>query len=137
MRVALEVTRVERAFAVDVSLNVLGVINLGQEEIEAAYLKCARKALETGEPIITDNYAMTLDPSQAPKTNQSFPQLRTVVFIPVAGYGTVCLDQSVRRGIMPREKVDKLMRLVRHLLQTEQTDLSEEAMIVLYRQNKM
>ncbi len=136
MRVALEVTRVERAFAVDPALTVLGTVNLAPEEVEAAYLKSARKALDTNEAIITDNYTMTVDPAKAPVTNQSFPQLRTVVFIPVVGYGVVCLDQSVRRGILPKEKVDKLMRLAAQLIQNQQTDVDEEAIFALYRKSK-
>lgn len=136
MRVALEVTRVERAFAVDPALTVLGTVNLAPEEVEAAYLKCARKALDTNECIITDNYTMTIDPTKAPVTNQSFPQLRTVVFIPIAGHGVVCLDQSVRRGILAKEKVDKLMRLATQLLEKQQTDLDEEAIFSLYRKSR-
>lgn len=136
MRVALEVTRVERAFAVDTALTVMGTVNLAPEEVEAAYLKSARKALDSNESIITDNYTMTVDPAKAPVTNQSFPQLRTVVFIPIAGHGVVCLDQSVRRGILPKEKVDKLMRVATQLLQKQQTDMDEEAIFALYRKAK-
>lgn len=133
MRVAAEVTRVERAFSVDTALGVLGSIQIGLEEIETPYLKCAREALESQKAIITDNYTMTLDPAKAPVTNQSFPQLRTVVFLPVSGHGVVCLDQSVRRGILPKEKVEKLMTLAEHLVQTQQFDLSEEEILELYR----
>lgn len=135
MRVAAEITRVERAFAVDVSLNVLGTIHLGLEEIEPSYLKGARQALKDQQPIITDNYAMSLDPAKAPVTNQSFPQLRTVVFIPIRGYGVVCLDQSVRRGILPKEKVDKLMELANSLLESQQTELGEEGILALYHED--
>ncbi|MBZ0297669.1 MAG: hypothetical protein K8L99_34245 [Anaerolineae bacterium] len=135
MRVAVEVTRVERAFAVDISLNVLGTINLGLEEIETAYLKSARQSIDDQQSIITDNYAMTLDPAKAPVTNQSFPQLRTVVFIPVKDHGVVCLDQSVRRGILPKEKIDKLMELANSLLKAQQTELDEEGILAIYRES--
>jgi hypothetical protein len=134
MRVALEVTRVERAFAVDKALTVLGAVNMTPEAVEAAYLKCAKKALESNEVIITDNYSMTLAPETAPNTNQSFPKLRAVVFIPVAGHGIICLDQSMRQGILPKDEIDQLTRLVESILDDGQLDLSEDAIFKRYRQ---
>ena len=85
MRVAFDVTKAERAFAVDTNLTVLGTIKIKQEEIEAPYFKCIRQAINEHKALITDNYTMTIDPSKAPITNQSFPKLRFVVILPSFG----------------------------------------------------
>jgi hypothetical protein len=134
MRVAQEVTKAERAFAVDTSLTVLGTINVAPEQVETAYLKGIKKALGDGEPIITDNYTMSMDPARAPKTNQSYPELRAVVIIPIVNYGAVCLDQKLRGGIITKEKVDRLMRLAAQVVQQQQTEISEAELSVRYKQ---
>jgi hypothetical protein len=134
MRVAQEVTKAERAFAVDQRLTVLGTLNLAAEQIEAPYLKGIKKALEEGEPVITDNYTMLIDPTKAPKTNQSFPQLRAVVIVPVSGLGAICLDQKLAPGIMAKDKIDRLYRLAIQLVNDHQTEISEADLSNLYRQ---
>lgn len=134
MRVAQEVTKAERAFSVDARLTVVGTINLNPEQVEAPYLKGIKKALEDGEPVITDNYTMSMDPSRAPKTNQSYPELRAVVIIPVGSYGAVCLDQKLRSGIITKDKVDKLNRLAAQIMDAQQTEVSEAELSRLYRQ---
>jgi hypothetical protein len=134
MRVAQEVTKAERAFAVDTGLAVVGTINIAPEHVETAYLKGIKKALGDGEPIITDNYTMSIDPTRAPKTNQSYPELRAVIIIPVVNYGAVCLDQKLRGGIITKEKVDRLMRLAVEVVQHQQTELSEAELSNRYKQ---
>lgn len=132
MRVAYDVTKAERAFAVDMDLEVVGMLDITQEEIEAPYLKSIQQTLNDGEPVITDNYTMTIDPSKAPVTNQSFPKLRFVVILPVAGQGAICLDQSLRGGVTSKDRVDRLGQLMRHLLENQQTELDEGEMMAVY-----
>jgi hypothetical protein len=132
MRVAYDVTKAERAFAVDTSLTVLSTINITPDAIEAPYLKCIQQALNSGKAVITDNYTMTIDPSKAPVTNQSFPKLRFVVVLPVLAHGAVCMDQSLRGGVTSKEKVDRLNRFVQHVLANQQTHLSEQELFDLY-----
>lgn len=134
MRVAQEVTKAERAFAVDTGLTVLGTINFTPEHIEPAYLKGIKKALGDGEPVITDNYTMSIDPTRAPKTNQSYPELRAVIIIPIVNYGAVCLDQKLRGGIITKEKVDRLMRLAVQIVQQDQIEISEAELNNRYKQ---
>lgn len=132
MRVAHQVTRAERAFAVDNQLNILGSIKIEPEKIEAPYLKSMKKAMEDSKAIITDNYTMTIEPSKAPITNQSFPQLRAVVVIPVSGHGAICVDQRLRGGIVAKEKVDKLSRLTEQVLASNRLDISEDDLLKMY-----
>lgn len=132
MRVAHQVTRAERAFAVDMALAVQGSIGIAPEQIEAVYLKCIRDAIKQDRPIITDNYTMTIEPSKAPVTNQSFPQLRAVFIIPLADHGAICLDQRLQRGIIAKDKVDKLMELGRQTIQQKRTDTTESDLLSLY-----
>ncbi len=134
MRVAQDVTKAERAFAVNNDLNVVGTMNISQEQIEAPYIKCVQKAINQGSPIITDNYTMTIDPSKAPVTNQSFPKLRFVVALPVPGHGAVCLDQSLRGGVTSKDKVDKLANFVHQIIKNQQTELDEEKLLDIYNQ---
>ncbi len=131
MRVAHQVTQAERAFAVDTGLDVVGAVGIVPEQVEAAYLKCAKEALNRDEPIITDNYTLTIEPSEAPVTNQSFPRLRAVFFIPLAGHGVICLDQRLQRGIIAKDKIDRLMQLGRRAA-VEQVSSSEAELLALY-----
>jgi len=129
MRVAFDVTKAERAFAVDTNLTVLGSIKIKQEEIEASYFKCIQQAINEHKALITDNYTMTIDPSKAPITNQSFPKLRFVVILPVKGIGAVCLDQSLRAGVTTKEKVDRLTQFVDQIIEDGEMSLDEVTLL--------
>jgi hypothetical protein len=132
MRMASDITRAERAFAVDDQLNVLGTLNIRPENIEAAYFRSVQKALSEGKALITDNYTMALDPSRAPVTNQSFPKLRFVLILPLEGYGAICMDQSLHTGLTSKEKVDRLSEFVKQVVRDNQVELSEEELFDLY-----
>ena len=129
MRVAFDVTKAERAFAVDTDLSLLGTINISQEEIEAPYFTCIQQAISSHQAMITDNYTMTIDPAKAPITNQSFPKLRFVVILPVKGFGAVCLDQSLRAGVTTKDKVDRLTHLADQIVADEAMHLDEETLL--------
>ena len=132
MRVAHDITKADRAFAVNLDMTPIGTLNISPEQIEAPYLKCIQQTLGKGKPIITDNYTMTLDPSEAPVTNQSFPKLRFVVIIPVTGYGAICLDQSLSGGVTSKDKVDRLGQLINQIVENNQLDLEEAEILNLY-----
>ncbi|MAS35965.1 MAG: hypothetical protein CL610_18300 [Anaerolineaceae bacterium] len=133
MRVTHDVTRAERAFAVDLELNILGTLNITPEQVEAPYLACIRQALAEGTPIITDNYTMSIDPSKAPVTNKSFPKLRFVVILPVKDVGAVCLDQNLRGGVTTKDKVERLTQFIQHVLDNNKTELDEDELSALYQ----
>ena len=132
MRVAYDIMKADRAFAVDMDMTTIGMLNISPEQIEAPYLNCIQQTLGQGKPIITDNYTMTLEPSEVPVTNQSFPKLRFVVVIPVTGYGAICLDQSLSGGVTSKDKVDRLGTLINQILANNQINLEEEEILELY-----
>lgn len=132
MRVAHDVTKAERAFAVDTALTVVGTLEITPESIEAPYLKTIQNAINQNKYIITDNLTMSIDPSKAPITNQSFPKLRFVVVVPLAGYGAVCLDQSLRGGVTSKEKVERLERLAQQAIDNPQLAEDEDALMTAY-----
>ncbi len=133
MRVASEIIKAERAFAVDTRLTVLAAVGMQPEEVETSYLKGIKKAMDEGQAVITDSVTLSIDPSQAPKTNQSFPQLRAVIFIPVKHHGAICLDWRMRRELIAKDKIDRLMALGQQMAQAQQTDFSEDQMVKLYK----
>src|SRR6185369_14262543 len=102
MRVAKQITRAERAMAVDSELNVLDTLNLEQAVLNAPHfhevaMVSLRRAIDRNESIITNN--IITDPAQAPVTNTNFTDLRVVVVLPVMDHGAVYLDQHIRYGI--------------------------------------
>ncbi|MBC7810826.1 MAG: hypothetical protein H7175_06755 [Burkholderiales bacterium] len=134
LRAALHITRADRALAVDSRLQIIETINMERAEVEADEFKGfanIRAALDTGEPIVTNN--VVFDPAAAPTTNTNFSNLRAVVVIPVAGYGALYLDQRIRNGIIPKKTVERLNLLARQIIQTGGINLSELELIEAYR----
>lgn len=137
MRVAKQITRAERAMAVDLELNILDTLNLDPTVISSNHfrevaMKSLRSAIERNESIITNN--IITDPAQAPVTNTNFTDLRVVVVIPVQAHGAVYLDQHIRYGIIPRQTIEKLARLVAQVLEDEPAEHDEEDLTALYQQ---
>lgn len=137
MNAAKKITHAERCLAVDTNLQVINAVNLEQSDISSQdfgsfAMDCLRDALSTGKPIITNN--IITDPSEAPTTNTNFANLRVVVAVPIVGHGAIYLDQHIRNGIIPKQMIDRLMRLVDHLLATQQEHRSDAEMVVLYQQ---
>ncbi len=137
MRVAKQITRAERAMAVDTELNVLDTLNLDPAVMNTAHFRdvaiaSLRRALERNESIITNN--IITDPAQAPVTNTNFTDLRVVVVLPVIEHGAIYLDQHIRYGIIPRQTIDKLMRLVKQVLEDQAEEHNEEDLTALYQQ---
>lgn len=137
MRVAKQITRAERAMAVDVELNVLDTLNIEPTVLNSAHFHevataSLRRAIDRNESIITNN--IITDPAQAPVTNTNFTDLRVVVVLPVLEHGAVYLDQHIRYGIIPRQTIDKLMRLVKEVLESESADQNEEDLTAMYQQ---
>ncbi|NWF70629.1 MAG: hypothetical protein HXY40_16205 [Chloroflexi bacterium] len=137
MRTAKDITQAERALAVDVDLNVLETLNLDTPTLNSAHFQevatgALRRGLDNNEAIITNN--IITDPAQAPVTNTNFTDLRVVVVIPVKGRGAVYLDQHIRHGIIPRQTIDKLMRLVRQVMSSAESEPGAEALHTMYQQ---
>jgi hypothetical protein len=134
MRVALQTTGAERGLAVDTRLSIIDMYEIDQAEIlsdDFQGLQILRHALDTGQPVITNN--AVVDPALAPVTNTNFSNLRVIVVIPVIGHGGVYLDQSIRLGIIPKETVERLMGLANHAIQHDQMNSTEAQLSDLYQ----
>src|SRR5512145_423782 len=135
MRLALQKTGAERALAAAGDLSIVATQNLEQADLMSSQftgIEVIRRALDNGEPIITNNAVM--DPNLAPVTNTNFSNLRVVVVIPVEEYGAIYLDQHIRRGVIPRDVVRRLWSLAMQLAANGQMDISEEDLDALYQQ---
>jgi hypothetical protein len=135
MHVALRITGAERALVVDDDLTIIDMVNLDQSDVLADNfigVDVVRKALESGEPIVTNNAVS--DISNAPNTNTNFSNLRLIVVIPVAGYGAVYLDQLMRLGVIPKDTINRLMELGEQIAQSQQLEISADEMDERYQQ---
>lgn len=135
MHVSLHITGAERALVVDHDLTIIDMVNLDQSDVLADNfigIDVIQRALASGECIVTNNAVS--DNAHAPNTNTNFSNLRLVVVIPAAGYGAVYLDQLMRKGVIPKDKVNRLMVLGEHIVQSGQLEISAEEMDDLYRQ---
>ena len=126
MDAAREITGAEQSKAVDSDLKVVKSVNeyARAPKLQAYIDSNLRRAMDKNEAIITNN--VITDPAEAPSTNTSFSDLRIIVAMPVAGHGAVYLEKHIRDGMIERETIDKLMRMVADLLDSgEQTPDSE------------
>ncbi|RMG86931.1 MAG: hypothetical protein D6712_06590 [Chloroflexi bacterium] len=137
LHVTLNITGADRGLAVAPDLQLIEAINLTQETIDTPAFRTLvedslRQAIETGEPVITNN--MVTNPENAPVTNTTFSELRAVVTFPVSDMGAVYLDQRLRYGIIDRNTLDKVIAFIENVLENNQQSLSEAELIALYRQ---
>jgi len=119
MRVAKDITRAERGMSVNSELTVVDLEDLPSDALEDnsfqdVALKSLSQAMETNQAVLTNN--IITDPAQAPITNTNFTDLRVIVTIPVQGEGAIYLDQHIRNGMFQRDTIDKLNRMVAHVL---------------------
>jgi hypothetical protein len=133
MYAAKDITSAETSIAVDVNLQLV-VVDPAQDtaDIEELAAQCLRDALESGQAIITNN--IVTDPADAPTTNTNFSDLKVVVALPVANYGAIYLDRSIRSGIIPKQTIDRLMRLANHVTQSGQEDKNRGELVALYEE---
>ncbi len=135
MRLALQQTGAERALAADSDLAIIDMINLDQADImdDTFYgIETIRQALDLGEAIVTNNAVTNV--SNAPLTNTNFSNLRVVVVIPIADYGAVYLDQSIRNGVIPKETIDRLVAVSDYYADSDELEASEEELMEVYHQ---
>ena len=135
MRLALQQTGAERALAADSDLAIIDMINLDQADImdDTFYgIETIRQALDSGEAIVTNNAVTNV--SNAPLTNTNFSNLRVVVVIPIADYGAVYLDQSIRNGVIPKETIDRLVAVSDYYADSDELEASEEELMEVYHQ---
>jgi hypothetical protein len=136
MHVTLHVTGAERALVVDHDLTIIDMMNLEQADILADNfigIDVIQRALDANESIVTNNAVS--DISNAPNTNTNFSNLRLIVVIPVAGVGAVYLDQPMRQGVIPKDKINRLSALGEHLAQSGQLEITADEMGDLYQQS--
>lgn len=122
MRVAKQITRAERGMSVDSELTVVDLEDLPIEIVQDdsfqnVALKSLSQAMETNQSVLTNN--IITDPAQAPVTNTNFTDLRVIVTIPVQGEGAIYLDQHIRNGMFQRDTIDKLSRMVAHIVELD------------------
>ena len=135
MRIALQKTSAERGLACDLEMGIMDMVNMEQSDVLSTRftgMDNMRKALATGEAIITNNAVM--DPALAPVTNTNFSNLRVVVVIPLADYGAVYVDQPIRRGIIAREIVNRLMLLANYVMENSLIESSTDQLDALYEE---
>ena len=136
LKVAKRITHAERCMVVDTNLKVLDSINIDQAMIETSAfgefaMECLREALDTGDAVITNN--VITDPSDAPTTNTNFSNLRVVVALPIKDQGAVYLDQHIRNGIIPKQMIERIMRLISYIQENKLEDKDESELYDLYQ----
>jgi hypothetical protein len=135
MHAALAITGAERALVVDHDLTIIDMVNLAQSDVLADNfigIDIIRRALESGEAIVTNNAVS--DVAHAPNTNTNFSNLRLIVVIPAGGHGAVYLDQLMRKGVIPKDRVNRLMELGEQLAQSGELEISADEMGERYQQ---
>lgn len=124
MIVARDITQADRAVVVDTELNIVKLDNADTTFLESNdYTQFAvnnlRQAISTNEPIIGNNVVQ--DVSSAPITNTNFANLRIALVLPVSGHGAIYLDRPIRRGVIPKVLIDRLMTLIKSVLDERPT----------------
>jgi hypothetical protein len=134
MTFALNASGAERGMAVDGDLNVIGLHNLAQAEVEAPIFsgfENIRQAYERNErPHITNN--QILDPTEAPKTNTNFANLRLVVVFPFDDLGSVYMDQHVSTGAPAKNQIERLMRVAVAVIDSGDLNVSVADLQTIY-----
>lgn len=133
----IDITRAERAMAVDESLQVLHTVKLKETELQEARFQTIatqsmRSALENGLPLVTNN--IIPDIKDAPDTNTNFSDLRVVVVIPVQGYGALYLDQHIRYGMIPYDMINRTMRMIEQVINVPHDHFTADDLVNLYQQ---
>jgi hypothetical protein len=137
LRATLEITHAERGLVVDQNLNVLQTHNIDPEEIESEKFKAfaianLREAMAMDDPVIAND--VITDVSEAPTTNTNFANLRIAVALPISTIGAVYIDRRIRHGVIPRNVIDRIMRLVAHITKTQVTINNSADLVKLYEE---
>lgn len=119
MHFAQDVTQAQRALCADYSLNMIDQINLDDalrkeldfNQMMARFVQEAR----TREGYLLTNNAVT-DLDDAPTTNTSYAELRTIVVFPIAEHGFVYVDHPVNSGVISRLVIERLAKTLDTLL---------------------
>ena len=136
MEAAKKITHAERCMVVNTDLELLEMINVDRAMVESTAfgefaLECLREAIKSDEVVITNN--VITDPSDAPTTNTNFANLRVVVALPLVGHGAVYLDQHIRNGIIPRQMIERLMRMANHVRENNLENSSSSELVQLFQ----
>ncbi|HRL13696.1 MAG TPA: hypothetical protein PKX07_17580 [Aggregatilineales bacterium] len=135
LNMAIAKTGAERALSVNQQLEVVDRYHVDESLLSDTVFwpltsKLLQQAHDTGEAILTNN--MIQDPSQAPTTNTNFSALRVIVVLPIPDHGIIYLDQKIKTGVFTREVLRKLTATLAQVSESEQNDISEEALRDLY-----
>ena len=136
MEAARKITHAERCMVVDTDLKLLDTINIDRAMIESTAfgefaLNCLREAIASHDVVVTNN--VITDPSDAPTTNTNFANLRVVVAVPLEGYGAIYLDQHIRSGIIPKQMIERIMKLANHVLENKLESKSANELYQIYQ----
>ena len=133
----LKVTHAERGLVVDQDLNIIKVENIPEEDIQSETFKAfalanLREAMTIEAPVIAND--VITDVTEAPTTNTNFANLRIAVAFPVAKIGAVYIDRRIRNGVIPRHIIDRVMRLIEHVITTQTKVENSQELLKIYEE---
>ena len=134
MQASRKITHAERSLTIGTDMKLQST-NIDQDVLDDPdfgnfAMECLQEAVNSGDFVITNN--VITDPEDAPKTNRSFKDLRIVVTMPIPDHGAIYLDQRISNTVIPKEKIDRLMKLANHIRQNQLEDISVAEIVQLY-----
>lgn len=134
LHLALAVTQAERGMAVTPDRQIVTLINLTDETVNAddftGFDNIARAQELAESPHLTNN--LILDPEAAPNTNTNFANLRIVAILLLGDAGAVYLDQPVRQGVFPQAVLQRLADVSSHVLQSGNLAITADQLKALF-----
>ena len=130
--IVIDLTSTERGLAVDGDLAVQKARNMDSALLESEDFMdftngCLREALDSGDTVFTNN--VITDLSEAPTTNTNFSNLRVIVALPIDTKGAIYIDQHIKNGVIHKEIIEKIERLIGELLPVSDQPMSKDDMM--------
>lgn len=135
LKAAKKITHSDRSLAVDTDYKVVITLDIDDDILQSDKfmdfaLQCLQEAVDSEDIVITNN--VITNPEDAPTTNTNFANLRLVMTLPVAGYGAIYLDRHIRNGVVAKEMIERLMRLITYLIEEQKYESEDAEIIELY-----
>jgi len=132
----IDLTTTERGLAVDSDLAVQKARNIDSALLESEEFMeftngCLREALDSGDTVFTNN--VITDLSDAPTTNTNFSNLRVIVALPIETKGAIYIDQHIKNGVIHKEIIAKIERLIDELLPVSDQPMSKDEMVKRFK----
>ena len=132
----IDLTTTERGLAVDSDLAVQKARNIDSTLLESEEFMeftngCLREALDSGDTVFTNN--VITDLSDAPTTNTTFSNLRVIVALPIETKGAIYIDQHIKNGVIHKEIIAKIERLIDELLPVSDQPMSKDEMVKRFK----